>query len=243
VATAPPEPPAVTERGVPPDRLLRFDRAERWLHWANAALFGVLMATAAVLYVGQLSALVGRRELVRIVHVWSGLLLPLPLVLAVAGPWRRRVLDDLSELNRFDADDRRWLRARGRARDVRLRKFNPGQKLNAAFVGGAIVVMLATGATMYWFRFFPLDWRTGATFVHDWTAFAVGLVVAGHLKMAFSDGDALRAMVRGWVPATWAKRNRPRWYEAVTGETLPSVEEVYEVGGGGGEGDGRSMGP
>lgn len=215
--TAPPEPASA------PDRLLRFDRAERWLHWANAALFGLLMATAAVLYIGQLSAIVGRRELVRLVHVWSGLLLPLPLVIAVAGPWRRRVLDDLSELNRFDADDRRWLRSRGRpAREVRLRKFNPGQKLNAAFVGGAIVVMLATGATMYWFRFFPVDWRTGATFVHDWTALAVGLVVAGHLKLALSDRDALGAMVRGWVPASWARRNRPRWYEAVTGEVVPA---------------------
>ena len=42
-------------------------------------------------------------------------------------------------------------------------KFNPGQKLNAIFIGAAIVVMLATGAMLKWFRFFPVDWRTGAT--------------------------------------------------------------------------------
>src|SRR5438045_3306391 len=51
----------------------RFDRAERALHWANAALFGVLLATAAILYVGPLSAAVGRRELIRTIHVYSGL--------------------------------------------------------------------------------------------------------------------------------------------------------------------------
>ncbi|HEX3393187.1 MAG TPA: cytochrome b/b6 domain-containing protein [Acidimicrobiales bacterium] len=201
----------------PTRRLARFDVAERALHWANAALFGVLLATAALLYVGQLSALVGRRELVRHVHVVCGLLLPVPLFLALAGPWRRSVLADLRALNRFDGDDRRWLRSRGRDISVRLGKFNPGQKLNAAFVAGAIGVMLATGSIMFWFAPFPLAWRTGATFVHDWTAIAVGLVVAGHIWMAVGDGDSLRSMVRGWVPAWWAEMHRPRWYEQVTG--------------------------
>lgn len=31
-------------------------------------------------------------------------------------------------------------------------KFHPGQKLNAAFTPGAIVVMLTTGSIMHWFR-------------------------------------------------------------------------------------------
>jgi len=211
---------------VPPSptrRLARFDAAERALHWANAALFGVLLATAALLYVGQLSALVGRRELVRQVHVVCGLLLPLPLVLALVGPWRRGVVADLRAFNRFDTDDRRWLRSRGRDTSVRLGKFNPGQKLNAAFVAGAIGVMLATGAIMFWFRPFPLAWRTGATFVHDWTAIAVAAVVAGHIWMAVSDSDSLRSMARGWVPAWWAEIHRPRWYEEVSG--LPAAVE------------------
>jgi formate dehydrogenase subunit gamma len=215
VTTVPSDAPP---RPAPPGNLLRFDVAERALHWVNAAMFGVLIATAAVLYIGQLSALVGRRELVRQVHVWCGLLLPLPLLLSLLGPWRRRVVDDLRRFNRFDADDRRWLRTLGRDRRVRLGKFNPGQKLNAAFVGGAIVVMLGTGSVMHWFDHFSVRWRTGATFVHDWTAIAIAVVVAGHIRMAFSDGAALRSMFRGWVPATWAARHRPRWYEEMTGE-------------------------
>ncbi len=188
------------------------------MHWANATLFGILIFTAALLYVGQLSALVGRRELVRQVHVVSGLLLPIPILLGLLSPWRRRLQADMHALNRWDADDRRWLRTRGRDRTVRLGKFNPGQKLNAAFVAGAIVVALATGSIMEWFSLFPIDWRTGATFVHDWTAIAIFFVVAGHIWMAFADADALRAMVRGWVPATWARNHRPKWYEAITGE-------------------------
>ncbi len=209
----------MTSRSDPPPRarLERFDVAEQALHWVNAVLFGVLMATAAVLYFGPLSGLVGRRELVRLTHVATGLALPFPLLLARFGPWCRAFVADVRVLARFDDEDRRWLRSLGRARDVRVGKFHPGQKLNAAFTLGAIVVMLATGVVMYWFRFFPVDWRTGATFVHDWLALIVAVVVAGHVRMALEDPDARRSMTRGWVPMAWARRHRPRWYEEMTG--------------------------
>jgi formate dehydrogenase subunit gamma len=210
VTTARPGPP-------PRARLDRFDGAEQALHWVNAGLFGVLLATAAVLYIGQLSALVGRRELVRYVHVVCGLALPFPLLAARLGPWRRGFADDVRTLARFDDDDRRWLRSLGRSKDVRMGKFHPGQKLNAAFTLGAIVVMVGTGSIMHWFRFFPVDWRTGATFVHDWLAITLAVVIAGHLRMALKDPDARRGMTQGWVPTIWARRHRPKWYEEMTG--------------------------
>ncbi len=198
------------------DRLDRFDANERALHWANAVLFGVLLVTAAILYIGPLAAAVGRRGLVRQTHVVAGLALPLPLVAAWLSPRRGALRADWRALARWDADDRRWLRSVGRAR-VRMGKFHPGQKLNAAFTLGALGALLASGSIMHWFGWFPDHWRTGATFVHDWTAIVTTLVVAGHLRMAFTDGDALRAMVRGWVPQEWARRHRPKWFEAETG--------------------------
>ena len=198
-------------------RLLRFDRCERAVHWSTAALVLVLMATAAVMYFGQLSVLVGRRQVVRQVHVVTGLLLPVPLLVGLLGRWRRGLAADIGAFNLWDADDRRWLRSRGRDASVRLGKFNPGQKLNAAFVAGAGVVLLVTGSIMHWFSLFPISWRTGATFVHDWTAIALGLVVIGHVWMATADSDALRGMVTGRVPGSWARDRRPRWYEQVTG--------------------------
>ena len=206
---------------LPSARLARFDRAEKLLHWANAVLFGVLIVTAAVLYVGPLTALVGRRQVVRLTHVVAGLALPFPLLAARLGPWRHAFVADVRALARFDDDDRRWLRSLGRSKDVRVGKFHPGQKLNAAFTLGAVVVMLGTGSIMHWFGYFPDDWRTGATFVHDWLAIAIGVVVIGHLRMAFSDKDALRSMTEGWVPTVWARRHRPKWYEEVTGRPAP----------------------
>jgi formate dehydrogenase subunit gamma len=210
VTTMPPD--LTTTSSTTEAPLLRFDRVERTVHWVNATLFGVLMLTGAALYAGPISALVGNREVVRTLHVYSGLALPLPLLIGVLGRHGARVRRDLGRLNRWSRDDRRWFR-RSRRDTVRLGKFNPGQKLNAAFIAGAGVVMLATGSIMKWFDAFPLDWRTGATFVHDWFALGIWAAVIGHILFAVRDSDALDSMLNGSVPASWARKKAPLWYE------------------------------
>ncbi len=199
--------------------LLRFGRVERWLHWVNATLFFVIMLTGASLYIGPLSAIVGRRELIRAIHVYCGIALPVPLLIALIGRHGARLRRDFRELNRFAPGESRWFRARTRG-SVRLGKFNPGQKLNAVFIGAAGLVMLATGSIMKWFTLFPIDWRTGATFVHDWFALGIWVAVIGHVMFAFKDPVALGGMMRGYVSATWARRERPRWYEAENQESI-----------------------
>jgi formate dehydrogenase subunit gamma len=212
--------------------IVRFDRTERVVHWVNATLFLTLMATGAVLYLGDLAAFVGRRNLVEHVHVIAGLALPVPLLLGLVLRSGAQFRRDVGALARWIPDDRRWLHKRTRSR-AQLDKFNPGQKLNATFVGAAIVVMLASGSIMYWFQFFSDDIRTGATFVHDWFAFGIWLSVIGHIAFALSDRDALYAMARGPVPASWALAKRPRWYEAEThnghGDAIAS-EETADAG-------------
>jgi formate dehydrogenase subunit gamma len=192
--------------------LLRFDRVERTLHWVNASLFGVLMLTGAALYAGPISALVGNRLLVRNLHVYSGLLLPIPLLVAVLGRKGERLRTDLGRLNRWSRDDARWFR-RAHRDHVELGKFNPGQKLNASFIAAAGIVMLGTGSIMHWFEPFPIDIRTGATFVHDWFALGIWVAVLGHIMFAVRDGDALDSMIGGTVPAAWARKKAPLWYE------------------------------
>jgi formate dehydrogenase subunit gamma len=194
------------------DRVVRFTRAQRWLHWGNATIFLVLLATGMTLYVPALSRVVGRRVLVKDVHVYAGLLLPLPLLLAYAGRWRDAVRRDVRRLARWSVDDRRWLLSFGRRGRERMGKFNAGQKLNAVFVAGCIPLMLATGAVMRWFDPFPLAWRTGATFVHDWLALALLAVIVGHIGKALAEPVALRSMRKGTVPARYAQRHHPRWW-------------------------------
>lgn len=203
---------ATTRKSDPP--MLRFDRGERLLHWSNAVLFLTLLVTGASLYVPQLSEIVKRRHLVKEIHVYAGVLLPVPLILTLAsGRWGRAFRADVRRLNRWSADDRRWLRTRGRDRKVRIGKFNAGQKLNAAFVAGAIPVMLATGLIMRFPSDFSLSWRTGSTFVHDWVFLGLAVAITGHILFAVNDPLALRAMVRGWIPRSWARTHAPRWLE------------------------------
>jgi formate dehydrogenase subunit gamma len=196
-------------------QLPRFDRVERVVHWVTATLMLTLLATGFSLYVGPLSTLVGRRHLVRTIHVYSGLLLPIPVLVAIALRAGGELRADLGRLNRWTRDDRAWWSRRRRA-GAQLGKFNPGQKVNATFIGAAMVVMLMSGSIMRWFEPFSDSWRQGATFVHDWFAIGLLFAIAGHILLAFRDPDALNGMTHGWVKPGWAKAHRPRWYEQVS---------------------------
>jgi formate dehydrogenase subunit gamma len=228
--TATTAPPLTGAAERSPDRMPRFAGAERLVHWATALPMLVLVVTGLVLYVGQLEALVGRRELVRTIHVWSGLLLLGPLVVGLLGPWRRPLVTDLRRLSRWTLADRQWLRRSRRAdASTRMGKFNAGQKVFGAFVGGAMPVMLASGSIMHWFKPFSDDWRTGATFVHDWVAIGLFIAIPIHVFKALSEPILLRAMVLGWVPRRWAELHRPAWFAELSA-TADGTKDVDPAG-------------
>ena len=207
------------ETRVPPETgqtVERFSRASRWVHWLTAIFMTVCILTAAILYNGSLAVLVGHRYVVEQIHVFSGFALPVPLV---AGLLDRAYRDDAHRLNRVTSRDWAWLRSRTR-RDgtIEVGKFNGGQKLNGALSAGSIGVLLISGVVMYVTHLAPLDWRTGATFVHDWFALAVGLLVFGHVMMASKDRYAMAGMRTGRVPLWWARREHAAWAREVAGD-------------------------
>jgi formate dehydrogenase subunit gamma len=170
---------------------------------------GICLLTAAGLYVGPLAVLVGRRELLKTLHVYAGLALPLPILFGLLS---RAFRADLSRFNRFSPADWSWLRSKDRRSGrIPIGKFNPGQKLNAAFVAGAILLMVGTGIVLGWPDPWPLWVRQGATFVHDWLAAAMVLMVAGHLWFASNDPVARSGLRTGMVPLDWAVREHPAW--------------------------------
>jgi formate dehydrogenase subunit gamma len=193
------------------DRVIRFDRVQRATHWATAFLFFVLAFTGAVLYVPALSGAVGHRLVIEEVHVFAGIAILLPLTIAVSGPWGRGFRRDLASMNRFSKGEVAWLRSRGKRGQEQVGKFNPGQKLNTFAVGALLLVLLATGLILRWGNFLAVSVRTGATFVHDWFALGVAVLIAGHILMAIAHPTALRSMVLGWVSRTWASRHAPAW--------------------------------
>jgi formate dehydrogenase subunit gamma len=220
----------------PPERddlaaLVRFDKAERVAHQSIAVLMAVLAFTGVALYYEPLMAVIGRRNLVEEVHVWSGIALPFPVAISALGYWGRGLRADAGRLDRWSRDDRTWLRVslaeapRRQAVRARLRlgKFNAGQKLNTAFTVGSIVIMLGTGLIMRFYHPWPLAWRTGATFVHDWLTLAIVVVVAGHVRFALHDPEALRSMWRGTVSRRWARRHAPAWLDELDGTATGST--------------------
>jgi formate dehydrogenase subunit gamma len=94
---------------------------------------------------------------------------------------------------------------------------------------GAILVMVGTGTLMWFPHLVSVSMRTGATFVHDWLALAIGFVVIGHLWFAFNDPGSRRGMRSGWVTRSWARRMHPGWVEE-----LEAAEDAAGVAAPGG---------
>lgn len=196
--------------------VVRFDRTERVVHWVTAVAVMVAIATGLVLYVQPLAVAVGRRALVKDVHVVAGIASVVPYVLAVAGPWGAALRRDTDRMAMWHDDDVRWFRRRERA-SATTGKFNGGQKLSAVLMAAALVVLLMTGSIMRWFGPFPLSWRSGATFVHDWASFGLWFLVGAHIVKALSTPGALGGMWTGRVPRADAEA-RPRWWASIVGE-------------------------
>lgn len=193
-------------------RILRFDRVQRVAHWANAVLFGVLIVTAIPLYFGSFFGVILARHGVQLVHLWTGLALPLPLLVSLVGPWGRRMRRDVQRFNYWTREEVRWMRSLGQT-ELSAEKFNPGQKLNAVFIAASILIMLVTGSMLQWFRFFSISQREGATFVHDSLALVIVVVIVGHTYMALTHRGSLRSMIDGTVSEHWATQHAPVWLQ------------------------------
>jgi formate dehydrogenase subunit gamma len=193
----------------PAAELARFSQGERWVHKCLLVLMTICIATAVALYFGPVAIVVGRRHLMETIHVYSGIALLAPIIIGLSSRAFRR---DLRRINRFAAHDWAWLRSRmRRGGAIPVGKFNAGQKLNSAFVLGSILVMLLTGLVMRFGNGLDVSWRTGATFVHDWIAYAIVIVILGHVRFALVDPTAREGLRTGKVPIEWAQREHALW--------------------------------
>lgn len=189
----------------------RFSRTARTLHWANAVFFLFLLGSGLVLYLPSLAILVGRRPIVQSLHFWSGIAWVCVLaVIAVLGD--RRGLRELArEVDRFDADDVRWLLGR---RPAPQGRFNAGQKLNTALTAAFVVLFFVSGLLL-WFGERDTRLRFASTVVlHDGLLYASVALLLGHLYLAVihpTTRHALRGITLGTVKEEWADAHHPKW--------------------------------
>jgi formate dehydrogenase subunit gamma len=194
----------------PERRIRRFSRTERALHWVHASAFFVLLGSGLVLYVPRLSELVARRQLVKDVHLYTGLAWAVLIGLLILLGLRHGLRGTIRELERFDAEDLRWLLRRG----GRAERFNAGQKLNA-IVTAAFAVLFAISGFLLWYGERDTRFRFANTILlHDELMYAALVLLAGHLYLSLihpTTRHALRGMIGGKVEEEWARRHHPRW--------------------------------
>jgi formate dehydrogenase subunit gamma len=200
-------------------RLRRFSRTERWLHWIHASAFLALLASGLCLYLPSLAEAVGRRGLFKAVHFYTAIgWLAALLILAVVGN-RRVLLATAREVDRFDADDRAWLRDRGRPSG----RLNAGQKLNSIATAAFAVLFTITGFLL-WYGERDTRLRFANTIlIHDWLMYASLILLAGHLYLALihrSTRHSLNGITRGWVREDWARVHHAKWAEQQTGDPV-----------------------
>jgi len=198
----------------------RFSRSERTLHWVHACAFLVLLGSGLALYLPQLAERIGRRPLLKDVHVYTAVAWLAAIVAIVVLGDRAGLRRTVRELEWFDQDDRDWLRGRHAPQG----RFNAGQKLNAA-ISAALAVLFAVSGFLLWLGERDTAYRFASTLlVHDWLMWVALVLLVGHLYLAVihpATRHALRGMTRGSVRYEWAEAHHPKW---VRRESEPGSE-------------------
>ncbi len=207
--------PTATEAAPGRGYVRRFSPTERSLHWLLALTFLTMMATGLILYLPSFAQLAANRMLWKSIHLGAAIAFWVGLVLLVAAS-PRELHATARQIDRFDGDDRRWLRwaVSRNGPEPPQGRFNAGQKLNTAIVGGLMVVFTFSGTLMYLQETDAQFRGTSAILVHDWATWIAVPLVAGHLYLALlnpSTRHSLRGIVLGTVRRDWAKRHHTKW--------------------------------
>jgi len=214
----------------PSDRILRFHRSERVLHWSIAVPFMVCFGTAAVLVV-LYNADPQRpfRQVFSWTHRVSGVcLIVFPLLTLVRNRADFRLhLENIREGWVWARDDLKWLFLSGLAavsKRVALPdqgKFNAAEKVNFMMVMSTYPLCILTGV---------LIWLPGVAFyswlLHLGMAALVLPLLLGHIFMATinpSTRVGLSGMISGFVERTWAQHHYARWYRKHFPEPRPAA--------------------
>jgi formate dehydrogenase subunit gamma len=188
----------------------RFTRTERAAHWVHATAFFGLLATGLVLYIPRLSILVGRRPLLKDLHVYTDVAWIAALVLVVVLGDRRRLRHTVHELDEFDRDDLNWLRRRHAPQG----RFNAGQKINAALTA-AFALLFAVSGSLLWLGERDHRFQFASTILlHDWLMYLSLALLVGHLYLALiypATRHSLRGMTSGSVRRDWAEHHHSKW--------------------------------
>lgn len=209
-------------RGTPGSGPVRFVLAERLAHWFYALCFLAAGLSGALMWIPSTRQwMAGARYAVSEYHGYVGLamvIVPLAILLILD---RRRLVENWRAMDKWDANDRRWLWAVLSGRMLRGQKmppqgrFNAGQKLNSHLVAGLALGFVVTGILLLFRLHLPFWLLPGLLLCHKVLAVASGVLLLGHLSIALltrHGRGGLRAMVKGRLPGEIAREGHATWY-------------------------------
>jgi len=195
----------------------RFGGTERLLHWTHTAGFLAMLATGLLLYLPGLSEVLGGRPAAKAAHLGVSIGWMVAMAAVVLLGDRRTLRVTLAEIDRFDQDDRDWLRRR--RPDVPQGRFNAGQKLHTVIQAGFAALFVGTGVLLWLSERVNGLRLPGTIVVHDAAMYLAVALLLGHLWLALvwpPTRHAMRGILRGTVRRGWAAEHHPKWTPAAS---------------------------
>jgi formate dehydrogenase subunit gamma len=212
-------------------RLQRFARAERVSHWLYALFFLTAFTSGILMWIPETRVwMAGARHTVSQYHGlvgWLMVVLPVLLLLIVN---RRRLAEDIREVDFWSDDDRRWFWAALRGGTLRSKdmppqgRLNAGQKANTILVAAMAMGFALTGSLLLARAQLPPWLVSRALWLHEFLAVvAMALFVGhlGHVVLTRHGWTYLRAMVRGSLDEETARQRHATWWVETQKEEDP----------------------
>jgi len=201
------------------ERILRFQKSERILHWSIAVPFMVCFCTGMVLmFFYNLHSPGISRQVLSWLHRIAGAVLTFLPVLTIVRHWKEYRVHcyNIKHAWRWTIDDLKWLilmLPAGINRRIVLPdqgKFNAAEKLNFLMVLCTYPLFIATGLLIWMPERVVLFW-----IVHVGMALIATPLMLGHIYMALINRDTrvgLSGMLSGYVDRHWARHHYRNWY-------------------------------
>ncbi len=216
-------------------KILRFRKSERHLHWAIAIPFMICYATALILmiyYNGN--AIRPYRDAFSWVHRISGVcLFVLPMLAILKSRKDLKVyFYNIKQAWVWTFHDLKWLAMMGLAAiSKRFKlpdqgKFNAAEKINFMMIMTTYPLYILTGMLIWMTNGALLAWL-----IHIAMALFATPLLVGHKFMALVNPDTrvgLPGMLNGYVDRNWAKHHYTKWYWEHFGSDHNTVENVED---------------
>lgn len=205
----------------PEDQIVRYNFAERAVHWINAIAYVYCMATGLAFftpYLFWMAAVLGGGATVRFWHPWVGLVF-LATIFWMNSQWKSDMAP-IPEDKQWDKDLKYYVQNEDEKMPPQGR-FNAGQKMFWIGMFWCALILLITGIVMW----IPERMPFGAhfllplvVFVHVATALiTIGLFIIHVYMSVWMTPGSMKAMIDGTVSTRWARTHHRLWYERITG--------------------------